>query len=974
MRRTALIAILLLSYAIPSFAGSITSSFRFKTIETEHFSVHFHEGLDNVGALAAGYAEKAHRRMTGPLGWEPAGKTQLVLVDAFDYTNGFSTALPYNTIYVFPVPPDLDSTLGEYDAWLEGVIVHEYAHILTSDPARGYSAITRKIFGKPVPAADLLSILTFLAAAPPNTFLPRWWHEGMATWAESAFTDRGRDNSVFYDMVFRMDVAEDRVPTVDRINESLPDWPDGHMPYLYGSKLVSYIARTRGEDAPGRLNLKHAGRAPYLLNGAPEQLFAENGYKSLYLEMVDDLKAGQKRSLAALMQLPPTEERIVAGDGESLTRPRYSPDGKHLAWARRDPHRHETIVLADADGGRPRDAARRVISDGALSWSPDGGALYFCQAEIFDGSKLYQDLYRLDVRGGVVKRMTRGLRLSEVDAGPEGQLFAAVVTGSGDRNLAILSPEKDGFRVDNVTHLSRARISGPRWSPDGGRVAYVATGEDGVSGLYIYELDGRHNRKLFETTAPIATPAWSPDGRTLLYMSGETGVFNLFACNATSGGDRRQVTHLLGGAFHPEVSPDGRTVAYSSYRASGFRIASVPYSPAGWRDEAGPSLRKYAAVFDGIGDERSRIAGEMARDASAVPAGGYSPLPTLAPRFWLPALFADHEGAVAGAFTAGQDVLARHAWFAEGGVGLSSGAGYFAAEYANDSLPPTLIVKAYSLPALYSDLFRRGDYWERESGLVLEAVAPILRVESGLTAGVGYQLKKEEALTPLSGGRFDGMPLPVFEGRRDNLFARLAYSNALRYPHSISEEEGRKVSLAFRDYDRRWGSDLDGREYTASWNEFLAVPWRATRHHVVALDVRGGLSDGERPAQGAFQLGGPPADLVAFPLRGYPVRFRAGEKIATGSVEYRAPVYNIFRGPGTTPFFFDRVHAALFFDAGRTWGEGSDGKTRTGAGIETRLDMTLGYWLKIEPALGFAHGFNRGGESSVYLALRALSL
>jgi outer membrane protein assembly factor BamA len=214
----------------------------------------------------------------------------------------------------------------------------------------------------------------------------------------------------------------------------------------------------------------------------------------------------------------------------------------------------------------------------------------------------------------------------------------------------------------------------------------------------------------------------------------------------------------------------------------------------------------------------------------------------------------------------------------------------------------------------------------------------------------------------------------VFEGRRDNLFATVAFANALRYPHSISEEEGRRVSFTFRDYDRRWGSDLDGREYTASWEEFVGVPGEATRHHVVALALRGGLSDGDRPLQGAFRMGGPPADLVAFPLRGYPTRFRAGEKIATGSIEYRAPLAGIWRGPGTAPLFFDRVHAALFVDGGRTWGDGSDGKTRVGAGVEARLDMTLGYWLKIEPATGIAYGFGEDGEASAYIVLRALSL
>ena len=39
---------------------------------------------------------------------------------------------------------------------------------------------------------------------------------------------------------------------------------------------------------------------------------------------------------------------------------------------------------------------------------------------------------------------------------------------------------------------------------------------------------------------------------------------------------------------------------------------------------------------------------------------------------------------------------------------------------------------------------------------------------------------------------------------------------------------------------------------------------------------------------------------------------------------------------------------------------------KVGAGVEARADLTLGYWLKIEPAIGFARGFNEGGEAQVY--------
>lgn len=45
------------------------------------------------------------------------------------------------------------------------------------------------------------------------------------------------------------------------------------------------------------------------------------------------------------------------------------------------------------------------------------------------------------------------------------------------------------------------------------------------------------------------------------------------------------------------------------------------------------------------------------------------------------------------------------------------------------------------------------------------------------------------------------------------------------------------------------------------------------------------------------------------------------------------------------------------------------GNVKVGAGVEARMDVTLGYWLKVTPAVGIAHGFSPGGENQVYLTV-----
>ncbi|MEK7850392.1 MAG: peptidase S9, partial [Deltaproteobacteria bacterium] len=306
MRRRFFIIVLILLSVFqyrPSSAANIDTSLRFSTIETEHFSIHFHQGIEELAQKAAIIAEGVHEPLLKEFNWAPREKTQLVLIDDTDFTNGFATVLPYNTIYIKVVPPSLDMTIGEYEDWLKMLIVHEYSHILTMDSARGYSEVMRSVFGKPLPGLNLFSFLMFIASAPPNVFLPSWWHEGIATWGETEYAGIGRGTSTFYEMILRMAVAENNIPSLDQIIGEVPYWPDGHMPYIFGLRLQKYIADRYGKEALGRLNTAHAGRFPYFINGATLGLFGKD-YPTLYTDMIRDLKNEEKKRIDALRQAP----------------------------------------------------------------------------------------------------------------------------------------------------------------------------------------------------------------------------------------------------------------------------------------------------------------------------------------------------------------------------------------------------------------------------------------------------------------------------------------------------------------------------------------------------------------------------------------------------------------------------------------------------------------------------------------------
>lgn len=963
-----LIAILtLMLLATGANAATFDPSFKYRTMETSHFSIHYHQGLESLAGRAAGIAEEIQLKLAALLGWNPEEKTNLVLTDNSDFANGMATVIPWNTIYLQTVPPDIMSTIGEYDDWLRILIVHEYAHILTSDPVRGYSKVLRSIFGKTYPGGDATSILLFLVTAPPNMLMPRWWHEGMATWSETELSSSGRGRSSFYEMIYRTAVAEKNLPTIDLINGEAPYWPTGNLPYIFGSRLVQYMAATYGKETPGRILIQQSGRPPYFINGTVADQLDNRDYPAVYQEMLTALTKEQESSIATLGSAPFTKTaRITQGETWD-TSPRFSPDGKTLAFNRDDRHSHQQIVIIDRQG-HMQASFRRQYGDGALAWSPDGRYLLFAQAELAKSVNIYQDIYRYDINTNRTSRLTCGLRAGEPDISPDGKSLVVTVTGNGSQNLALLDLQTlEGLCAPVPTILTdyrEQRVSQPRWSPDGKSIAFTVTDNSGKSSLHLLTPETKKDTMLISAGYTLASPAWNSDGTKLYYTSDETGVFNIYSYSLQNS-STLQETHLLSGAFSPDVTTDG-TIALAIYTSRGFTVGIVDKNSQFATRERSPSIRAGRLPPGVINLKPAGLPLAAATEPVSAP---YSPLQSLTPRFWLPSMIADGPKDTAiGAMTAGQDILGYHTVLASAWYGTAFDKGYFDATYQYGRFTPSLTMQGYALPLTYSDLLGHGDYTEMGKGFIAAVSLPVLRLESGFSITAGYHLRDQKALSPLNGNKFNG--IPVFQGRRDSYFAGLNYSNTLKYPWSVSHEEGRTISGLVNYYSSASGSEINSREYTISWEEYVKLP----QHHALMLRLTGGMAEGVQIPQQSFQLGGVTTQLNPFGVRGYESRFLTGNQAAVGTAEYRFPLWYFLRGINTKPLFFDRLHGAFFVDAGEVWDRQKSfrgNQIRVGAGTEVRMDLTVGYWLQITPAIGYAHGFDHDGTDQVYFTIYA---
>ena len=959
------LSLFLLIAAAPAFA-KFDPSFTWTTLETPHFRIHYHQGGEEIAKRTAQIAEDVYARLVPRIKWEPRQKTEVVLVDAMDEANGMTTVLPYNQMVLLLTQPVGEPGFGTtpYEEWMRLLITHEYTHVLQLDMINGgLGGVLQRIFGR----------LYF-----PNALQPEWLIEGLAVYEETAQTSGGRGRSAGADMVLRMATLEGPFPHISQMTVSPDTWPSGDVPYLFGDSFTQYIADTYGRKKLADLSLNYSGRgAPFLVNSTAKETFGSY-YGKLYREWKESLQKKYDKQRADVRARGETTSTALTRKGYETISPVYSPDGNRIAYFESNGDEFPGIYIMNSDGTKSRKLIENVFPTSASgmspAWSPDGSRLYYTKLEVVRNTNLYDDIYFYDLKSDREVRVTNDVRGRDPDPSADGNKLLFVTNRLGQTRLALLdlSSHRDlpaGPR--DITYLTEEGVvqyETPRWSPDGSRIAVSVWQPGGYKDVWILDANGNKLEEATHDRANDGAPAWSPDGRYLYFTSDRTGIFNIFAYEVETK-KLYQVTNVLGGAFSPRPSPDNRNLVFTGYSAKGYDVHAVAVDPGSWK-LAAPYQDPYPAMQY---EERRFETAERP----------YNPLPTLAPRFWLPWIGYSQRSVLGGFLTEGQDVAQRHEYVITGLYGTKTNHFWYTFDYFYDGLYPTIHLSASDIDATYTNLLQQGtvgdDYVERQQTYGLEAIFPLIKTQTQHAVSIGYQWKELSAITDVIPGvlPWPGYNGPVpFQGVLASGRASYLFNNSRRYDFSISPEQGRTLELGYERFDKSIGSDLEFNKYTADWHEYISMPWQ---HHVLQVRAFAGTSTGVSMntfPQGAFQLGGDmPGDITLsindhqVYLRGYPTDEFRGKSAALLSLEYRFPIWNIERGFGQTPFFFRRLHGAVFAEAGNTWDEGSlhESDAKRSVGAELRMDMDLGYYLPITVRLGFAKGLDQEGENQLIL-------
>jgi dipeptidyl aminopeptidase/acylaminoacyl peptidase len=239
--------------------------------------------------------------------------------------------------------------------------------------------------------------------------------------------------------------------------------------------------------------------------------------------------------------------------------PQCSPDGKWIAYSlsttdTKEDKRNTDLWMVSVDGKENIQLTTSTESESRPKWSPDGKLLAFLSSR--PGKAKGNQVWVLDRRGGEARQVTDVKhRLSDFVWSPDSKQLLltmqeldepAVEEGKPPAKPKPIVLDRYGFKRDGTGYLSAKH----------------------PSRLYLFDIESKKVDTLTKDAYEESAAAWSPDGKWIAFVSkrepeaDRNNNSEIWVTSAAAGSTPRKITTFQGPDQSPVWSPDSKSIAY----------------------------------------------------------------------------------------------------------------------------------------------------------------------------------------------------------------------------------------------------------------------------------------------------------------------------------------------------------------------------------------------------------------------------
>ena len=201
----------------------------------------------------------------------------------------------------------------------------------------------------------------------------------------------------------------------------------------------------------------------------------------------------------------------------------WSPDGRQIAyWGNSD--QGYGVYAMGTNGGNEQIVEAGWTRDGRVSWSPDGTSIAYSEMRQLDPpfKRFGSDIFVVNANGSTRVNLTVNPAPMNISASwsPDGKKIAYVASPKPflwlpPHNIHVMNA--DGSNPVMLTKEERwAYEWNPTWSPDSRKIAFARQTPDGFKDIFTMNADGSDLRNITQThRVEEEYPAWSPGAQAV---------------------------------------------------------------------------------------------------------------------------------------------------------------------------------------------------------------------------------------------------------------------------------------------------------------------------------------------------------------------------------------------------------------------------------------------------------------------------